>query len=51
MVVVGVSAAAGAAPPQGTVHVVYIANSTVDQERNTPDTGSTHTNEKLTWNV
>jgi hypothetical protein len=42
--------ASAAAPPKGTVHVVYIANSTVDQTVNDPDSPTT-ASEKLNWNV
>lgn len=51
LVVVSATAAAAAAPPKGTVHVVYLATSNVHQDQNTPDTGATHTDEKLSWNV
>jgi len=50
---IGVSAtgAAAAALPKGTVHVVYIANTNVEQTQTPPGIDSTQATEKLSWNV
>jgi hypothetical protein len=43
--------AGASAPPTGTVHVVYVANSSVVQNVTVPESGNTSTTEKLSWNV